>query len=395
MSVIGSDLVTAFVIRELTGDKRTLSLRERALPYRPFSLAGTQRKTIDWYPGCPVGTMQVFGAREEPTTIIGYWKDAFLSSSSGGLRAAASLESEGETVVDGMQSSVFNNTDVITAMGLVQIVDDMRRKGQEIEVTWLNQVRRGIIDRFEARWHTGHDVEWEITFEWVSQGESMGDVKSLDDNASDLGDLPNRVQAELDGIIDSTAEIVPNSGDLAAQIFGALDFASAGLATLADQLTDAVVYVGSGLGTPNEALKRAAGILDGIKMSADDIVEIIEDYADAAALDSGAESLLNSIENTFGEVLAIRGENRERSQAAVRLRSLAAYEQHKLVNRITSTVISVFQAREDQDLREVAQKHYGTSDAWRGLMLYNNLTTSRLRAGQVVFVPAQPPNAEC
>jgi len=70
---------TVFSIRELTGDKRTLDLRTRALPYRPLTFTGTMRAEFTAYPGNPVRTAQVLGASEEDTTVKGYWKDRFIA----------------------------------------------------------------------------------------------------------------------------------------------------------------------------------------------------------------------------------------------------------------------------------------------------------------------------
>ena len=64
MATTVNDLVSFFQVEELTGDKRVLRLSGRALPYRPFELSGTQRHSVEWYPGSPIGTLQVYGAKE-------------------------------------------------------------------------------------------------------------------------------------------------------------------------------------------------------------------------------------------------------------------------------------------------------------------------------------------
>lgn len=411
MSTVGSDIVSTFTVRELTGPKRVLQLRGRALPYRPFELSGEQRNSVDWYPGSPVGTLQVYGAKEGQTTITGAWKDVHLASADFGT-APALLTSTTSEMIDGIEVNGSADDILATARDIVKAADSIRRTGQEVEVRWLDQVRRGIVERFTAKWQTGHDVDWEMMFTWTSQGEDLDDVPMHDDTASDLSDLPNKVQGELGDIVENTSDAVPQSGDRGAELLSDIDDLSSSLSDLGDNLTDAAQSVAGVVTDPATALRRIAGVLDGIKLQADDLALLFSETVDGAALDSAADDLTASLgivgglgtgsitnvsspTRTFGEVLTIRANNRVRSDACIRLRDLAAREQNALLSRISSTVIASFQAREDQDLREVAQVYYGSSDAWRGLMVYNRLTTSRLRAGQVVFVPAQPPSGSC
>lgn len=386
MAEMGSELTTAFTIRELTGDKRTLVLRERALPYRPFELTGTQRNSIEWYPGSPIGTMQVYGASEQPTTISGAWKDKFLDGSPG--NAPAEVSGATSEIVEGYGEAIAISNDVLrTARELVALVDDMRRKGQEVEVTWLNKVRRGLIDRFTEKWQTGHDVEWELAFVWISQGESLSDI-AMESDSSDLGDLPNRVQSFVDKLSDNANELVPQAGDRFADVSVSMQEAGAILQQMTDELTDMVVEAAGAVTAPGEAMRRAIGILDGLKLSAELLWEIATDTADAIALDA---SELKS----FGQTLAQRVDVRERADAATEIRNMAAREQSRLLNMSATGTLRIFQARDGQDLRDVSTTFYGGPDEWRSLMLYNRLRTSVLAAGQVVFVPARPTGDEC
>lgn len=387
-----NDLVTAFKIRELTGPKRVVTLRERALPYRPFELSGEQRNSVDWYNGSPVGTVQVFGAKENQTTIAGAWKDIFLGQ---GGTPMAELDDTGAQVTDDSDSSSSTASAITTARDLADAVDSIRRGGQEIEVTWLGHVRRGILEKFTQKWQTGHDVDWEITFTWSSQGEDLDDVAFRDDTASDLHDLPNKVHAEMSELAIDSSEVVPQAGDRAADLSVAIGEATDTIFDLGAELTDAVASVGQVLTQPNEALFRVAGILDGIKLRSDQLAIQLCDIADGVALDGGGEWALNAVAQTFGALLGSRADNRARARSATSLRDVAAREQYAILNRLTSSVVQVFQARDGQDLRQVSQQFYGTPDGWRGLMIYNRLSGSGLVAGQVVLVPAQPPDGSC
>ena len=62
-------------------DLHVLNLTRRALPYRPFTLKGSQRNEITWYPGNPIGSLQVLGPTESDTSVSGVWKDVFIKGS--------------------------------------------------------------------------------------------------------------------------------------------------------------------------------------------------------------------------------------------------------------------------------------------------------------------------
>lgn len=389
-----SDLSAVFTVRELQGFKRTLRLRERALPYRPFELGGSQRNQVDWYPGSPIGTIQVFGAKEEQTTVTGMWKDKFLGFEQRGAAPAEMSQSETELITpDGDEVTGARSDALTTARDLVEAVDSIRRSGSEVEVTWLGFVRRGILEKLTQKWHTGHDCEWEVMFTWSSQGESLADVRTTDNNATDVGDVPNKVQGLFDQITSTASDVVGFADDRSADILQAFDDVSSKIGDLSDDLVDAVVNVSAVITTPAQAARRTSGILEGIKDQAVELHDIIVDELDAAALDaSGSGTVLNPTSQGFGTILGIRANARARADSCDQLADLCVQQQQLLSARLTSPTVRAFVARDGQDLRDVALRSYGTSDTWRGLMLFNHLKQSGLAAGQLVLVPASPPD---
>jgi len=399
--------VSSFTIRELTGDKRTLTLRERALPYRPFELSGTHRNSVDWYPGSPVGTMQVYGAKEEGTTIQGIWKTKYLGAV--GTGAAATVESR--SALGGVDASVLaaagldasavlssalvlEAADLVSAQALCKLVDDIRRKGQEVEVTWLNQVRRGILERFTQKWENASDVGWEMMFTWISQGDELDTTAFVDNNATDLADVPSKIQSAIDAIDSSIqSSVLDQLNAIESRLNGlahAIDATANALQDGVDALQDSLVQVTRSITAPAESLRRTSGILDGIKTQGALLRSLLQDKADGAVLNETADTI-----SAFGQKLLLRNGVRLQADAARSARDTAASEQSKLMASITADVIRIFQATDGQDLRQVSIKFYGTEASWRGLMYYNNLRTSRLSAGQVVFVPQQPPQDVC
>ena len=54
---------------------------------------------------------------------------------------------------------------------------------------------------------------------------------------------------------------------------------------------------------------------------------------------------------------------------------------------LESDLLGVYYARSGETLRDVSRAYYNAPDQWRELMLYNDLTTPELVAGQLVLIP--------
>ncbi len=394
--------ISSFVIRELTGDKRTLTLKGRGLPYRPIEFGGTQRNSIDWYTGSPIGTLQVYGAKEENTVINGMWKDKYLGEVNSGV--AASVFSYAPITLDSGESTLASSTDdLTTAQAVATLVDDMRRKGQEVEVTWLHLARRGIVERFTQKWDNANDVAWEIAFNWISQAETQESAPLQSTGATNIADIPNLMQSWIDDInpnVQSGALSPLNAAESSFNILAdEINIASVKLQDMTDALQETVFQATQSLAAPAEAARRMIGVLDGIKLQAGIMRSLLQDGADGAVLNTQPTSQptqrtqeAQPAAATFGQKLAIRAALRRQINATLGAQGTASGQQAALMASSQNDVIKVYQASDNQDLRQVSTKFYGQPDDWRGLMLYNNLTSSTLAAGQVVFVPARPPS---
>ena len=176
---------TAFVITELTGEKRTITMKGRGLPKRPFTLSGSMRTDLSWYAGSPEGTLQIMGASLDPTTISGKWSDKFLSifSEEEDVQAAFGTDHIAGQPVR-FENDRQDTAAPVTISGggvgegapagfdsvgeLANKIDEIRRQGQILEVKWGRQLRRGILQKFTQNWHTTQDLEWEMVFQWMS-----------------------------------------------------------------------------------------------------------------------------------------------------------------------------------------------------------------------------------
>lgn len=357
---IASGDAPALIIAEQTGDKRQFVFTGRALPYREVEFAGEQSMELTRYAGNPIRTAQVFGPEEEPTEMGGMWKDKYINNPVG---RPAVYTQNGQQVV------------LLSAFDIVQAVDDMRRKGQELVVQWGPIVRRGLLKRFAHKWLNLHDVTWAMRFEWISQNEA--DVPAVfakdTDYANALGTLNGYVQG-LQNIIDQAEDMV---GTQLSQYTGMVTT----LSGLVQQFFDTTSNAIDTTITIIDQQRRIAGILDSIAGSVDDMTDTI--LATPAELVAVAPAGVP----VEGPILSAETTNRQLVSTLRDMKYSALETQQDVLKAIDPDLVAMFVATGNTDLRDVSQEFYDTADEWRSLMVYNNMDDSRLSSGDEVFVP--------
>lgn len=380
MPEAATDIAGTFRIKEITGEGRALELAGRALPYRPFTLTGSQRVELTWYPGNPVATAQVLGAAEEVTTITGFWKDRFIATAFS-VGGAVAPEEGVETPPATLDGEV-----IADVAELVKSVDDIRRKGQLLEVSWKQVSRRGFITRFAQTWHNLRDCEWEMELTWTSRGED-GPGALLVAREADLQDAAESTLAKVADL----ARSVETSTSTLEGIADAVNTQVTQLEALAGEVNDALLGAVDGVMSPVDAARRAAGVMESIVLGAGALIgdaqsrvyESLPAVEDAAGKqDVAAVALGAAVGAALSRATIV-------SQAR-RARHDAARNRARLIRSIDPELARTFFAREGQDLREVSIAFFGTADQWQAIARFNGLSSSRLCAGQVVLVPQSP-----
>lgn len=364
MSIITGDEggdALEFTVEEQTGDKRRLVLTDRALPYRPIEFAGEQRAELTPYAGNPVRTLQVFGAEEEPTEVSGFWKDTFIGQSNDNS-SMAYVEQSGQL------------TQLLTAVDLANVVNDMRRKGQRVVVQWGPRIRRGLLKRFVERWHNIHDVEWTMRFEWTDQNDP--DVPAVFAKDTDYANAQGTIEAAVQKLRDTIAF----AQEAAADYLQELRIKTEVIAGLSDEFQATVSNATDTITPIMDQQRRLAGILDSVMTSCDDMVDFITEVP-------ASERVLASLDPTEGPGLSVENFNRTLQTTCRDAKYSAATTQYGILKSINPGILQVFTARDDTDLRDVSTRYYGTQDEWRSLMVFNHLEESKLSSGETVFVP--------
>lgn len=417
-------------VRELTGDRHVLELSGRALPYRPISFEGAMRAEFSWYPGSPQASVQVLGAEEKGTTINGKWKDRFLR--------VESLFGVG--FAGGSAIATLDGNRIADVRSLVKAVDAFRRRGQLVELSWGDVIRVGLLRRFRQTWLRTGDVEWEMEFEWAAQEDTFLPIMfGPDFNLADVYNAVNDAVQAVKDVVDAVFAIVDGVKNA---ISGALALIEGAVAAIGD----AVEKAAGAILSPLEAAKIVLASVQTVKEQAQSIRDTLESFParairTAADVRASARRLVGAEEDaaqstttsgaatgstggaggTSGaggsdvvqgarvaaaraeaaaarsqgidgiaheEVLESEQYKRRVRAAARQLRAVAA-DQEQLLTARTVRVPDVqsYSVRADQDLRDVSIRFYGTQEEWKRLLIYNNLATSRLEAGQIVLVP--------
>ncbi len=363
---------STFAIVELTGEKRTLELRGRALPYAGFSLEGKQRAEFTWYPGNPVATVQMLGTEEAPTTINGMWKDRFIKT----------VDFFGTRAEVPAAVALWKGQQVEDALALTRAVTQLRLAGQLLRVTWDEQVRDGILIRFKENWQRREDVTWEMEFQWVSRGEAKQPVTFV--VLPTVDELATRLRAKVEVLTDA-----------AAPVFEVQSFLLRNLDTLLTEVEASVSSVEStveslaGLtSTPQQATQRTLAAVESVKAACGSIVDLV-DAQPAAEWEIPVPPVGTMVEPAeLGRILFVDQWVRGVRKAARDLELVSAEETERLRSLLElDDLLAAFIAREDSDLRDVANIYYGDQSEWRRLKKYNRLRSSRLIAGDLVLVP--------
>lgn len=362
---------SSFIITELSGERREVTLSGRGLPYRPFSLRTGQRVELTWLPGSPVATSTVLGAREDPTTLRGMWKERFFY---GG---------------DEEPPFKVNNRQVSSVREAVDILEKICQQGQQVRVSWMSISRVGFLTDFEAIWHNIRDVEWVMDYQWVSRGQAPGPAALITSvEASDVGTTMRSAFDLLDDID------FPRIFGLATFYANALVGFVNGIQDLIYDLEDHIANVTRKVLSPIQAVRGLISILKSVK----DEVAIMEDYlgfqvagamnGNRPVADPGFSTDADAPKaQTFADRMEAERYRREMLAWAREIKRIAEDNRIQLEDQTSGELLGTYVAKANEDLRSVSQAYYGTPFEWRRLMVFNDLPSDILTAGQLVLIP--------
>lgn len=357
---------SSFTITELGGSKRTMRLSGGALPYRPFELKTQQRLELSWLPGNPQATSTILGPSEGPTSINGYWKDIKLRDA--GERMMAPFTVDNGPI-----------TDVLTAMN---VTDSFCRGGQLVEVAWFGVTRHGHLKDVNWKWHNAHDLEWAMNFEWISRGEPQAPAVFVQETQVSM--VGSRFRQAFDNVLNIPTPNFNMRFDVFNTLTIAMEDISDSIANIEGSITS---FLRAGITTPAVLMKNIVATCNSVLADTNAMIVSLR-----TALPASMVYGVNVQNMDYIDRLQTQAWVRQVLAQLQELKRIVIEQQEQLIVTISGDLQGRCFVRENQDLRDVSQKFYGTPFEWRRIMLFNQLQSSMVNPGTLVLVPKINPS---
>lgn len=377
----GSSGSGSVVIQELSGDKRTITLSGRALPYKPITFAGQHRIEEIETAGFASTSQQPTGAKEIPSTWKGAWKTRFLSDRS---ERYAQLDGASSEVIDGVEAISVNSNQVTSAAELAELIDDVRRKGQLLRVSWLHLVRVGRISTFTQEWQTAHDVDWQMEFKWTGRDETAPAATSSE---SSLSRISQQVSAAYIDLEDATE--MEALGDLDPSVADIIDSGVGRMWRGVQDVEDTITARVAAATNPIEALRRAMSSMTALRDEAELFTAELGARVAPSFILVADSTNLTSVPAGRAIAAAVNRQLGIRSARAMKHR--AARQRFAALKALDANLLAVVLCKEEQDLRVLARIYYGNPEDWHIIRAFNAFSGSIVPIGTVVLIPIKEP----
>jgi hypothetical protein len=297
------------------------------------------------------------------------WKDRFIKSTMGGLFPLPVQGRQGSAYLDNF---LLNDT-----YNLVRAVDAFRRRGQLLSVGWDELIRHGILTRFRHTWLRREDVEWEMEFQWISQGDPFLPIMVGMD--LDIMSIVNGIVAAFNDLVDAVQSVFAIIDAVQNLIYNALAIIQQAVGALTDIVKKAIDMALLPFNVAKAAMATYETVIDQCRS-----IETAAKSIPARALREGRS--VASV--TQAEAVEAEYWVRKLNWAARKLRALVAQRQQEAAAQtLDQPQIKIVTAREGQDLRDVSRTSYGTPFEWRNIAQYNRLKGSKLSGGAQILIP--------
>lgn len=341
----------AFVIEEITGQRRSVALRGRALPHQgSASWGGRMRTKSNWYAGNPEATLQVLGPEELPTTIEGWWKDRYLSA---------------DVSVTGFDAPT-------TSEELVAIFDAIRIAGQALRVSWGPHVREGVLTKFEVKPIRVEDHPWEAEFTWYKR-DGVNAPRATTDRRPE-----SEVRAQMTAMDDVSVQepvtvVSSSSASFAASLTS--------IRGACGKAFDAVRTIQGQAALPVNAVQQMTAAASSIRSEVETLLVGLVD----------APYLAHQLQDGVVAVLNVEGWRRSLGLRVHDLRATVQRQAQDFARRYRPPGSVVIVMPAGTTLRKLAARYYGDADLWYRIAEANDITTSTPAPGTRLLIPPATP----
>ncbi len=342
----------------------SIDLYERALPLETMQVGGKMRAEFTWYAGSPVATVQVLGAEEDDISVQGFWKERFIGDpGSGGM--------------------LFVGGDPVYSVRVaVDALDAARRRGLPLVMQWGEVVRTVLIKEFTQTWHNPYDCEWELTLGVIAidtiiaptPNQPYPDLSATSYNIDTADTYWSTEALQLPAGLRWNADLLAQLNEVDDTVLG-----------LTNAVTNFVQNVVGQATTPLNAARQLGAILTNATRQLETFAFTIMGQAESSIF----EGFTSPDTIPYTEQARAAYSKTRISQATRDLRNVFIEQITPQIQLLTPPLTASYIASSAQDLRDVSTQFYGTPNNWRGLMQYNGLSSSRLAAGDLIWVPQQ------
>lgn len=336
-----------FTIRQLEAPRRTLTLKNRALPLQGFEFALEQRGETRWQVGSDEGEALLTGSMLDASEFEFSWKRQ-------SLRDGAEIDgARVETVED-----------------LVRAVWAMHRDSVIVLVTWEIWEFLGYLKRIEVPIARPGEYSVRLTIEWVKEGERNQRVRPKP--AADYGTT------------------IATFSDSWATSLRTIRRPLAMAAEAQQQAEDQIVKV-------NNRIRDMQRVRRQFRDSAVESIQVSGRMAESFASIAAEASTLRTVagrqphdvmptDEPVNRIVLMSYRARLQRAAAGALWQ-ASSERRRLLSEARPDVLRRHVATQDEDLRLLCYRTYGRIDAWQDVARFNELSGSTLRKGQTILMP--------
>lgn len=348
-----------FTIEETSGKLRGVRFSGWCLPEGTLDLETNRRVRTHHYPGQSEATQHVTGYDDGETTIRGRWCTHHLGAADYAVALTA-----------GAEQSAFRS-----AEDLREYVQAIVRAGQPLRVEWAGVERRTSDVRLRVSHKSRLELFYELTFVWVGVSKFA---------ALPVTDASEKASFDLLNAIGDLLELAQTPANMALDLADYADTQIRRVEGLAGELRRTLELYASVVTRTAQVAGRLVSLSATIQAEAKALRDTIRRIpAEAAsAFPGGSGTVAAGIEARILADWMARTQRISGDVAAKAAQQAQAYG--ALTEPEVQRAIAVQGAT---DLRLIARREYGSTDAWTRIADYNGLTGSLAPAGTILLIP--------
>lgn len=361
-----------------------IRLSDAALPRRlPYEIMQRFRKTS--YVGNLGQTGQSLGPMFQPQTWQGQWYSPHLRRRS---RRTSQLGTSTRTAIAPFEirrAGPDGNTQTFRipdAMGALRVFERMVKLGTEVTVQWSELAWRGTFTRMRTDIREVGYIEYEITFEPLSDAISLSPDAATVLPRGSVRDASDDVTAERNRL----RAVASRAGRLGAGALASLNDRIQDVDQAVDGLSRNARSVVSRALAPLETARNAIGLLGAVRAASFNLQQDIARSVSEARLFGQDIDRIRAM--SWGDHLGAGWRSEIISARARRMEAVALEHESAIERDLQPEVLTEHTLSRGESLPSLARRYYGTPTLWYEIAQFAGIEREdQLVVGRVVPIP--------